>query len=443
MKIKRRWESFWPYDGAGIARHLAVMAQRGWQLQSLGPSLWTYRKAAPCALDYAVVYAARDDGERPALERAYREAGWQLAAEDGRMLIFCATDGQPVEVYEEQQLQAIHRQMKSPLCCEGAMMLLWGVLAGLNLYWLLMEPMRYLASNMVLGLPALLLAAIVYFAVEMLHYWRWYRQSEQQVAAGGQRASCRAGRQCRELLYPLMLLIVLVMLLDQMGDVWQWKFSLAVLAFFGAIAAVIWLTEALRKRLKQPAWVLAAVTVAVYVLAMAGMFRFMGSDASRLLERTPAATYTAEEGGAARTWPLYDDPLPLTIEDLMPLPEAVYSYEAHRDRSPLAASCEGWQKSYPPNTGVPILHYVLTDVASDFWYDRCLQQYLTDKRYRGFDLSYQPLDAPVYPAEAMWQRGYREYLIGYPGRIAQISFGWPASDREVAEAVRILGQEQP
>ena len=51
-----RLESFLPWDGDYAARHLEKMARRGWRLEKVGTIFWTYRRAEPAALHYALTY---------------------------------------------------------------------------------------------------------------------------------------------------------------------------------------------------------------------------------------------------------------------------------------------------------------------------------------------------------------------------------------------------
>ena len=54
----KRWElnlySF--YDHTGMERHLEKMAAKGWLLDSIGTTLWRYRRIEPQRLRFSVAY---------------------------------------------------------------------------------------------------------------------------------------------------------------------------------------------------------------------------------------------------------------------------------------------------------------------------------------------------------------------------------------------------
>lgn len=51
---KYRIETFSFYDHSGIEAHLSRMARKGWMIQSISNGFWTYRKAEPRNLHFAV-----------------------------------------------------------------------------------------------------------------------------------------------------------------------------------------------------------------------------------------------------------------------------------------------------------------------------------------------------------------------------------------------------
>ena len=53
---KREFCSYLIFDYRGVEAHLSQMAARGWRLEKIGPWFWTYRRAEPAQVAYAVTY---------------------------------------------------------------------------------------------------------------------------------------------------------------------------------------------------------------------------------------------------------------------------------------------------------------------------------------------------------------------------------------------------
>ena len=60
--VKRRVETYSFYDHSGISAHLEAMAAQGWLLEKRANALWTYRRAQPQQLTYAVAYYPEGSG---------------------------------------------------------------------------------------------------------------------------------------------------------------------------------------------------------------------------------------------------------------------------------------------------------------------------------------------------------------------------------------------
>lgn len=56
---KRCWNDLNLYDYRGVEARLNAMAAKGWRLEKAGPQLWTYRRAEPARVHYAVTYTSR------------------------------------------------------------------------------------------------------------------------------------------------------------------------------------------------------------------------------------------------------------------------------------------------------------------------------------------------------------------------------------------------
>lgn len=195
-KRKYRLELFLPWDGAYVERHLEKMARKGWRLEKAGNPFWTYRKAEPTNLRYAMTYfpdASVFDSDPTEEQETYADycaaAGWELVSAYGPLQIFVNERPHPVpiETDEREKLAAIHGGMKKML------LLPFGILLPLLLLTLVAEfretarytPLSFVSSDVQLGLLVLDGGLVAYVAWILLAYLIWYNRSQRAVEAGG------------------------------------------------------------------------------------------------------------------------------------------------------------------------------------------------------------------------------------------------------------------
>lgn len=66
-QTKRRMELLSFYDHTGIERHLARMARKGWKVEKINNSFWTYRRIEPQELQVAVDMSWEPTAEQMAM----------------------------------------------------------------------------------------------------------------------------------------------------------------------------------------------------------------------------------------------------------------------------------------------------------------------------------------------------------------------------------------
>ena len=195
-KRKYRLETFLPWDGAYVERHLEKMARKGWRLEKAGSPFWTYRKAEPANLHYAMTYfptASVFDSDPTEEQETYADycaaAGWELVSAYGPLQIFVNERPHPVpiETDEREKLAAIHGAMKKML------LLPYGVLAAVWLVNLLLRldlrsyySMLSTLSSIQQLLFLLAIALLILVFLGMIgDYLVWYFRSRQAVEQGG------------------------------------------------------------------------------------------------------------------------------------------------------------------------------------------------------------------------------------------------------------------
>ena len=205
--VKRRIENYSFYDRSGIAAHLEAMAAKGWQLERMSNLTWTYRRAQPQKLHYAVTYypsgSAFDPEPNPGLGELYElceHAGWEYVTGFAEMNIFVNSreNPTPLETDPVVELETIHKSAKRRLLTPyWILFAICVVFAFLGLGNLFTDPVYALSGlySVPAGVCSALCAAAL--AVELVGYYRW-RSRAREAAAHGEsvetKSPCRAAQ---------------------------------------------------------------------------------------------------------------------------------------------------------------------------------------------------------------------------------------------------------
>lgn len=461
LRTKRRMEFFAFYDDQGIARHLERMAQKGWMIERINNYFWTYRRIEPQRLRFAVTYfpEASDFNPGPTEnQQTFQEycesAGWQFAVQWCQMQIFYSenSDAVPLETEEPIRLQNIHRCMrKNFLPGNIAVMILMMILLLLQMVSVPRDLLSLLAENTRLITVTLLLLAILSEAGMLLGYYFWRRRSLRAVANGG---SCaRGGRFQHCLGRPVWLLVILLaaLYLYSVGSYWP-----LVLICAAVLAGISALTLAVRAVLRGMGVAretnIAATAVLIVFLsigfgvALPGLSGWM-RDAG-LFQKQPAYIYTTQNGSSTWDWEVYDDPIPLKVQDLRPTDYPHYSYEKTERSSPFVSVMKASQTGFPDGLENERLLYTVVRLKQKVWYRPVLESMLKAEerfRYDGEQDSFLLVDAPQWGADEVYQRHIDgepqpEYYVCYvPDCILQLDLSWEPTAQEIAVIREKLG----
>ena len=462
LRTKRRMEFFAFYDDQGIARHLERMAQKGWLIERINNYFWTYRKIEPRRLRFAVTYfpEASDFNPGPTENQQtfleYCEsAGWRFAAQWCQMQIFYneSFDAVPLETDEWSRLQNIHRCMrKNFLPGNLVILILMGILLGLQLLSVPRDLLSLLAENTRLITVTLLLLAILSEAGMLLGYYLWRRRSLRAVANGG---SCaQGGRIQRWLGRPVWLLVLLLLALYLYSLGSYWPVVLICAAMFSGITAITLAARAImRKKGFAKETNIAATVVLILLLSLSFNLVLQGaSDWMRdagLFEKQPAYIYTTQTGRSSWDWEVYADPIPLKVEDLRPTDYPHYSYELTERSSPFVSVLKASQTGFPDGLeGDERLLYTVVRLRQEVWFRPVLESMLKAEerfRYDGEQDSFLLVDAPQWGADEVYQRHIDgepqpEYYVCYaPACILQLDLSWEPTAQEITVIREKLG----
>lgn len=464
---KRRFEQFLFYDYTGIERHLKRMAARGWQLQKITRFYWEYRRTEPQKLTYTVTYFSEASEFNPyptenqqTFHEYCKNAGWDLAAEWAQMQIFCTEQEKPtpIETEESVKLKAIHRAMKKNFLPSSALILLLSIFQMVfQLHTIINDPVDQLSNGAALFMTAVWIILAIQMLIPLIGYVVWYQKSKKAVSMGETCIESSSGYKNVSCFMWLLTAIAIVLTVFSVSTQhFGWVGILGIINVTVLIALVFTIKNAL-KRARASRRVNFTVTIVSCVIlsfvltgAMAwGIVR--GVNAGWFGNHQPDENYTTIlPNGSTHTWDIYNDPLPLKIEDLQDVDYAHYSYEWTARESFLLAQFVARQDSFPDGQNAPELRYEIVKVKLPVLFDLCLKEYLDrynyewekpeeDKRY------FQQTDEPAWQAHAVYQlyrqdEAMNEYILCWDNRIVYINFDGIPTTEQIAAAVEKLSK---
>ena len=444
---KREWMPLYSYlDRTAITAHLSDMAAQGWMLENIGGWSWRYRRAEPKKLRFALVFfpASQFDPQPTEGLETYRDycaaAGWHLAAESAQVLIFYTEEeaAVPIETDPAVELANIRRCVK-----RGFVGSYWALLA-LSLFQILFQcyqiwtdPVDTLSSTASLSAVLNWLPLDVLIVAELTRYYRWLRKARTAAEAGSPLPDLRSMRWLNILVMVWSCVIVLWLLASYWSSRGMFLLMAGMLLFMGLMVLLANGAKNAMKRLKAPRWANIAVTygiiIALTVGGMAGMVAliFRASGSGWLEDHPPVETYEYR----GMTWKIYQDDIPLRIEDLVAVDYDRWSTEAQVDSSFLLTHGEYTQRPRMDALDQPDLHYEIVTVKTGFLYDLCKNDFISwvardnDQLPQECWDEYRLIDAPAWGADEVYQRYYsgdpvNQFLVCWPDRIVEVKFDW-------------------
>ena len=453
--VKRCFANFSPFDQSTIETKLEEMAARGWMIQKLGNLFWTYERMEPQKLHFAVTYFpdASEFDPKPSEGQLTREEfcaqdGWQLAVRWGAMQIFYSTQENPVPIDTDPvtQVETICRTMKKTMVSNQLVSLAFSIFYLVFQLWdLWHDPVDYLSStNKLMSFPMWLLLLILE-AYELWSCFRWCCRAK-KAAQDGVFLPVRT----RQWFSWFVLAVAALFLLLSMGES---AFSASAVAF-GVVMTFIgmavgnglsgWLKEQGASRRVNMVVSSLGVLVAV-IFCFAGMIALMiGNRFPFSQGSTPVDTYDWD----GLTMDIYNDPLPLTVEDLVEV-DARWSKKAEIQESVLVAYGDYRQDLlFGQEIQGYELSYEITDVKLPRLYEFVKERLISqrqDEVHEDFVFvdHYEPIDPAAWGAQEAYQLHWSDgvmdtYLICWETRIVEIKFYWTPTSEQIGRAAEIL-----
>lgn len=457
-EMKRCFCNFSFYDQQAIQEKLEEMAESGWMLEKTG-FMWTYKRIEPKKLRFSVTYfpnasdfdPSPTEGELTKIDFC-RQDGWNLVTTWGVMQIFYNEDldAVPIETEPVMQIENICRSMKKNVLLPQAVlsgMLLWNVVIRLS-QWL-RDPVGELSDPF--SIYSVLMFSILTLAClyEIGFYFCWSRKAKAAAQNDGVFLPVRSKPIASWILMAvsaLLLILSYTALRGPLGFVILWLCMVPFIIVIGNL-----LKNMLKKRgvSRNVNRIVSVCAVVLLTFLMLGLMTAAIIQGRMRFDSGKNVVGTYELYG--RTREIYNDPLPLEIEELADV-NARWSKEADHQETLLLSSTEYRQYAVPTdgndNVDERKLEYTVTEVKQDFLYDfikRAVLNSRQDEIHDDFVFTdhYEPIDASVWNADDAYQLHWSEsvlntYLIFWGNHIVEIKFYWEPTPEQIAITVENL-----
>lgn len=458
--VKRCFFSFSFYDQQAIQATLENMAEKGWMLKKTGKYMWTYEKIEPKKLRFSVTYfpSASDFDSTPTDDELTRidychQDGWVWVTNYGTMQIFYNENMEavPIETEPVTQVENIRQSMKKdvlfPQVVICAILLLY---IANQIAQIKNKPIDKLSDPFTFYSIFTFGASFFANLYEILFYFCWSRKASRLAQSDGIFLPIKCKPAASHILtaFSFLFLILACNALD--GSLRVVMLLLCALIFIIMVVGNI-VKEHLKVRKVSRNFnrIVSVGSVFLLTILCLGMLTapIISGD---LRSSNKRAVGTYESGGG--TWEIYNDPLPLEIEELADV-NAQWSKEANYKETFLISRTRYRQHAIPVGGDNAIneweLRYTVADVKWDSLYDFIKQAMLDshkDETGDGFIFTdhYEPVEASVWNADVAYQLHFSNsvldtYLVCWGNRIVEISFSWKPTLEQISTAAESIG----
>lgn len=454
-KKKRCIAQFTFYDRTGIAAYLEKMARKGWMLEKVNNFYWQFCRIEPKEIHFAVTYFPKasefdpEPGEEQRELYAFCEAaGWKFIAQTAQLQIFYneAEDPVPIETDACVELENIHKSAKGNFLIAQSVLALCALLQlGIVVADFNRDPLYVLGSNAKLFGLICWTTVLIMCLTEIVGYFLWYRKAKKAAETDGSFVKTWGSRKFQLGMLAVVLAIFVLHLFSMTEKIYIFATAIS-LCWVTLLLVLVNLIKNGMKRLKCDRTVTKVVTFASSFILSFAMMGIMTVVIFRAVsegwfEKKPVTTY--EYNG--HEFKIYQDKMPLTVDDMMDVESDQYSYETQEEDSRLLNHYEAYQNARR-NTDQPEMRYEVFTPKVPGLYDFCLktimESFLEVDPSGEFGYRFVETDASLWGAEKVYQYisshlPMNRYLVCYEDYMVRITFSWTPEE----EHIRIAGEK--
>ena len=443
------------YDQTVMQKQFEKMASQGWLIEKITAYFWTYRRIKPTTLHITVTYfpSASEFDPHPSEKQQMMEEfaardGWKLLTRWGQIQVFCneAEDPTPIETDPVIQVNTIWRAMKKNLIPSHLMILALCLYQLIfNGYRLFTEMVDFLSTPYLLSSIPLWVLLLLAEINELVACFRWHRKAK-PASENGIFLPVKTNR----FITFALILSCLVVLFNTLQLPSGFRiFSLVLMA---VIIGIILIANLIKQRLKRAGASKGTNYTVTILLIIVLTFAFLGILTTYIIRnglddgRTPVDSYDRN----GWTFEIYDEPIPLYVEDLMEIGDSTWSRERGKHNETLLISRSEYRQDHVKGgpEGLKDLSYTVVDIKHPFLYDTIKQAMLNERRDEVYSDGvfidhYEPIDAALWEANAAYQLHWSDsimdtYLVCWENRIVEIKFYWNPTPEQIEIVVEKL-----
>ncbi len=454
--LKRTLANFSFFDQQTIEKKLEDMAAKGWMVTKAGNFFWTYERIPPQKLRFAVTYfpGASEFDPQPSEKQLEKEEliardGWKLVLRWDAMQIFCTDreDAVPIETDPVPQVENIHLTMRKNILfgqLVTVVLVFWSLYLQFSQLW--RDPVEYLSNvTRLASIPCWLLLLLM-AVLDLALYFRWERRARKAAEHG----ISLPLRSRKWLPWVILALVGAFLFLS-------YSASSAHLLLMVCIAVVTvvpvflgrWMMKKLKEKGISKTMNRVVSGICVGLLVIVGMVAVVAASIGGWLpmdDRSSQPVGQYEWNGITRD--IYDDPLPLTVEELTHV-DARWSKESRLQESPLVSYGDYRQDLlYGQEIQGYDLSYEITDVKLPVLYDWIKDRLINERQDEVHDDfvfmdHFEPADPALWGAEEAYQLHWSDsildtYLVCWDNRIVEITFYWQPTQEQIQTAAEHL-----
>jgi len=396
-KYKYQIGTFNLFDYSGVEHHLEKMAEKGWQFDSIGSFFWKYKKIEPATLKYSVTYIPEVSEFDPEplekqkdIEEYCREAGWQKVGNWLQMQIFCSENPEavPIETDEELRLEVIGKSMKKNLLFSHGLLM---AVFLMNMFTTFSTAKRnwveFLSDSHRLWNTGLWMWGLLILLIDIAFYFGWMHKAKKAVKEGLGCPAPKGYRYWNRLAWCGLAVLVIGMFASYTSSmIWF------MLIYLAGIILIIVSVRKLQVKLKKEGvskggnWAVTVLLCVFLSLLLVGGFVavVIGFDIRLTEKNEPAGTILFN----GREWDVYDDELPLYMNDFSETGNRNSSCRVREEKSSILAGYGEYSEYLYDGEEVTsmttALTYEVITVKAKFLYDFLLEKYY-EREFRNWD----------------------------------------------------------
>lgn len=457
-KRKRRIEGFAFYDHREICNHLEQMAEKGWMIWKIGV-FWEYEAIEPRKMHFVVSCCAGEDryfkgdkGEILHLEK------WRLVCRSGEMAVFCCEEEEapPFGSTAKEELEAVHTIMKKRNLPSWLLVFATVLLQEWTFFSSLRRDLigQLADTGAILGAVCFFIVLLIFLG-EMIRYFKWYFPAKKEVLKGVFPAVKGLGR-IGKVMFGVLAAVLAWWILELVlkGGLMERLLVAFMFIWCVLVYGMVYKGQEWMRKRKIPSKTSRRIGA---VGGFALSFLMLGFITVGILKASEKGVFISEKeetyeyGG--RTWVVFEDELPLSLEDLTGEAYESYTRENKKEESPFIRQEIVSQRPRLDAENfreLPELDYTLVTVKMSGLYDKCRQSMIQDgeRHYPEGERGYQTEDPALWGAKEAYRihdsrYGFRnQYLVCWENILLEIHFPWEPGEEQKRIAGERLGKQQ-